>query len=137
MTSTAHTKPAALHTPEPWHYETDYSITTIFAPDPTGQNPCGTYVAEIDGQDVGRFATREQHEANGRRIVAAVNACRGISTEALQQGVVCELVEALDRLLDQIDTLKGESSCIDEDILKGEPYAAARAVIAKATGGAA
>jgi hypothetical protein len=135
MTHTAHTKPAAAHTPEPWHYEVDYSVTTIFAPDPTGQNPYGTYVAEIDGQDVGRFATREQHEANARRICAAVNACRGIPTRALEQGVVGGLREALGRLLDQIDTLKGESSCIDEDILKGEPYAAARAVIARAASG--
>jgi hypothetical protein len=93
MTDTDDTKPAAAHTPEPWHYEMDYSVTTIFAPDPAGQNPY--YVAEIDGQDVGRFATREQHEANARRLVAAVNACRGLSTEALEQGVVAELLEAL------------------------------------------
>ena len=84
------------HTPEPWHYEMEYSVTTIFAPDLFGQDPYAAYIAEIDGQDVGRFATAEQHVANARRIVAAVNACKGIPTEALEQGVVGELLAELD-----------------------------------------
>jgi hypothetical protein len=97
MTDTDDTKPTAAHTPEPWHYDKSWLVDYIIAHDPTGQEPYGIYVAEIaHGDDVvGRFATREQHEANGRRIVAAVNACQGISTEALQQGVVREGVVAL------------------------------------------
>lgn len=102
MTSTAHPKPAASHAPEPWHYEMDYSVTTIFAPDLTGHNPDGAYVAEIDGQDVGRFATREQHEANARRIVAAVNACQGIPTDALEQGVVAGMRAELKWLVEAV-----------------------------------
>jgi hypothetical protein len=37
-------------------------------------------------------------EANARRIVAAVNACEGIGTEALEAGVLREIREALERL---------------------------------------
>jgi hypothetical protein len=48
-----------------------------------------------------------------------------------------DLAEALTDLLDQIDSLTGESSCIDEDIKQGEEYRAARAAIAKAKGGLA
>jgi hypothetical protein len=83
------------HTPEPWHHQMEYRITTIFAPDHTGDEPHGTYIAEIDGQDVGRFTTSEQHEANARRICAAVNACEGIPTDALESGPVRELLKLI------------------------------------------
>lgn len=48
-----------------------------------------------------------------------------------------ELVEALTALLDQIDSLTAESSCIDEDIKQGDEYQRARMAITKAKGGAA
>jgi hypothetical protein len=47
-----------------------------------------------------------------------------------------DLAETLTDLLDQIDSLTGESSCIDEDIKQGEAYHAARAALAKAKGAA-
>lgn len=37
----------------------------------------------------------DEDQANAERIVACVNACAGISTEALEQGVVKELYEQL------------------------------------------
>ena len=36
---------------------------------------------------------------NARRIVACVNACAGIPTEELEQGVVQALIEALERIV--------------------------------------
>jgi hypothetical protein len=39
-------------------------------------------------------------EANARRIVAAVNACQGINTEALERGVIADLRHILGELLD-------------------------------------
>ena len=48
-----------------------------------------------------------------------------------------ELLDALTALISQIDSLHGESSCIDEDIQQGDEYRQAVAVIAKAKGGAA
>jgi hypothetical protein len=93
-------------------------------------------LAEIaHGDDVvGRFATREQHEANGRRIVAAVNACRGISTEALQQGVVRELLEVLDYVCATLKLRLLDEASNDE---VREASAMATAAKAKATGGKA
>ena len=124
MTHTDDTWQATAHTPEPWHYQMDYSIWTIAAPDPTGQNPYGAYIAEIDGQDVGRFATCEQHDANARRICAAVNACKGISTEAMEQGVVRQLMEALEDLYNWLTPDWQQSSLGDK----------ARTAIAKGAG---
>lgn len=42
-----------------------------------------------------------------------------------------ELLSALTDLVSHIDELKGESSCIDEDIMQGEAYATARALISR------
>lgn len=39
-------------------------------------------------------------EANARRLAAAWNACEGISTEALERGVVKELIELCQRIAD-------------------------------------
>jgi len=44
-------------------------------------------------------------EANARRIVAAVNACAGISTEALEWGVVSYQRKACKRALPWLATL--------------------------------
>jgi hypothetical protein len=61
--------------------------------------------------------------ANARRIVAAVNACEGISTEALEQGVVAEMLEALEDLFNWLTPDWQQSSLGDK----------ARAALAKAT----
>jgi hypothetical protein len=45
-----------------------------------------------------------------------------------------ELLEALRGLLAQIQTMKGESSCIDEDIMQGREYRDACDIVAKASG---
>jgi hypothetical protein len=95
MTNTRIVHQHTSHTPEPWRYEMDPSVSNILAPDPTGEFPNGIYVAEIDGEDVGRFATYEQHEANARRICAAVNACQGIPTAALESSLVKELLKPI------------------------------------------
>ena len=95
MTITNNTKPATTHTPEPW----DYDMGFIVAPDPAGQHP-DIYVAEIaHDDDEGRIAPSEQHEANARRIVASINACKGIGTEALERGVIADLRHVLGELL--------------------------------------
>jgi len=96
MTDTKHkTTPTAPHTPEPWDYDTGF----IVAPDPAGEHP-DIYIAEIaHSDDEGRIAPYKQHEANARRICAAVNACLGITTEALERGVVADLRHILPELV--------------------------------------
>lgn len=76
----------ANHTPEPW---------TVC---PAGDGENDSDVAEIhDG--FGRTATvygdEGQDVANAARIVACVNACVGIPTEALQRGALGEVTRAL------------------------------------------
>jgi hypothetical protein len=125
MTTTNHTKPATLHTPEPWEQDSN----DFFAV--TADND-GLLVAETEIHD----RTDEECSANARRIVAAVNACEGIATQALEQGVIAELLEALDYLLEQT---------VDMDLKYGiglsegeeDARTKALAVIAKAKGGAA
>jgi hypothetical protein len=136
MTCTKDTTQVISHTPEPWHYETQYRITTIFLSDPTGENPYGTYIAEIDGQDVGRFTTTEQHEANARRICAAVNACRGVPTEVLESGPIASLASAAPRLLEELSYFLEFAELNDdgEDDDFTHRISAARVAIAQATG---
>ena len=41
-------------------------------------------------------------DLDAHRIVAAVNACEGISTEVLEAGVVADLLAALEELLEEV-----------------------------------
>jgi hypothetical protein len=68
----------AQHTPEPWSY-IGHGTQTISS----GAN----YVASIARYNAD---TKEiwVNEADGKRIVAAVNACAGIPTEALEAGAI-------------------------------------------------
>ena len=70
-------------------------------------------------------AWEKETEANARRIVAAVNACEGLSTEALELGILTELRDALQAASDWIDkqTL----------VPRTDIQARLRAAIAKAT----
>ena len=66
-----------------------------------------TKAAEGPDKEAAREALHKwekETEANGRRIVAAVNACEGLSTEALELGIVRELRDALQAASDWIDT---------------------------------
>jgi hypothetical protein len=90
MTNTDDTKQATAHTPEPWYVQpSDY--------------PGGLLIKPIPGQVVAQCDQVPEMEANARRICAAVNACKGISTGALEQGVIQKLLADLEALIVQID----------------------------------
>src|SRR5690606_13994870 len=77
-----------------------------------------------------RYGPYEYFYLNAQRIVACVNACEGIPTEALEAGVVRELVEALEALVVGLEREIGEEKW-------GRDPAAlpmARAVLAKVWG---
>jgi hypothetical protein len=82
------------HTSEPWHVDTE--IWTI---EDGAHNPAA----------IASLAVRPERAANGRRIVAAINACCGVPTEALealQPGwwqPNAALLAAAEGLLDAID----------------------------------
>lgn len=85
------------HTPEPWVLDERQELSTNFySDDATGSiiGGCPSY----------QLAPRslEERQANARRIVACVNACRGLPTDELEQkGLVAavgtELLKADDR----------------------------------------
>lgn len=45
--------------------------------------------------DVAKLPVSPNRRGDGRRIVAAVNGCKGIPTEALETGVVADMLKAL------------------------------------------
>jgi len=85
---------ATAHTPEPWkHYPSrlvDSSLwkAQVQPPESEPCSPCAGY-----------GITKEESEANARRICAAVNACKGISTEALERGMIAKLRHLLGELV--------------------------------------
>lgn len=124
------------HTPEPWVIDEREDLSTNF------------YSDDVTGSVIGgcpeyKFATRPltERQANVRRIVARVNACRGLPTDELEQkGLVAavgtQLLEA-DQLRDE---LLAALEFILDDCSRMIPMCAeerARAAIAKAKGGAA
>jgi len=64
----------AEHSPEPWASVIEFDRVAI---------------RDQDGRKiVGEMYGRDEDEANARRAVACVNACRGIPTESLEGGIV-------------------------------------------------
>jgi len=64
------------HTKEPWEFGDIYSYGIGFI------YGAGIEVAETNGNSL------EEINANAKRIVACVNSCAGITTEALEAGVI-------------------------------------------------
>jgi hypothetical protein len=89
------------HTPEPWNCD---GRTTLYAtPDESGEMTMIEVNANVTeaGWDTVAFieAIWPAAHANARRICAAVNACQGISTEALERGIIADLRLVLGELL--------------------------------------
>ena len=83
------------HTPGPWRVVEKGqgwgdSWREIWAGNHAVVRADGYYSSKYDGYEFGVAIS----EPNARRIVACVNACDGIPTEALEAGVVRKLIEA-------------------------------------------
>jgi hypothetical protein len=116
MTDTDHIPPVLAHTPGPWHVHNHVHV----------HGAAGQRIASVKGE----FGDPAK-SANANRIVAAVNACQGIGTEALEQGVIGDLLEALERLV------YDASGNQDNPMIRVKTVATieqARVIIAKATG---
>jgi hypothetical protein len=86
------------HTPEPWVADMD----RIYSPDPK-DDTWTSVVAEALGPP-------EIHRPNARRIVACVNACKGISTEKLEEsppGTLMDIISQLYSVCDSWERLRG------------------------------
>ena len=89
MEPTQTTESTSAHTPEPWK-AFGTKIKYLF-----GSGLTET-IADVRG---GSFGEDDTAHANARRICAAVNACQGLSTEALERGVIADLRHVLGELL--------------------------------------
>ena len=112
------------HTPTPW---------TINKEANRGRSIDGGKHAEIATCWLCVGSTGKEMEANAARIVACVNACDGISNEALDAGVIAELVQALKIARGYVkDTSNGLDISEYTEMAK-EDLAEIDAAIAKAT----
>jgi hypothetical protein len=78
------------HAPEPW---TESGMAII-------QDASGAIVADCDSPDL----PAAMHRVNGCRIVAAVNACKGLSTPELERGILRDLFELANQVVLAKDT---------------------------------
>lgn len=86
-----------MHTKEPWRADGDAALSSE--------------------HQLIAIAFRTEAQANARRIVAAVNAATGISTEALESGAVAELISH------QYSSVKTLLGCIEHalsDIVRAQ-----------------
>lgn len=105
----------AAHTPEPWALADRRGAplpnVTIFAGNIAVASIEGVHMRDnhwsnwthetADAQDAVALA-------NGRRIVAAVNACEGISVKSLERGVVADLLTACEAAMEMLDDIGNE-----------------------------
>ena len=80
------------HTPEPWSHRGNQ--IEIWREHPETGTPQPQLIARV---------TERLDTGNAARIVAAVNACAGIPTAALEAGVIAEMREALEAYLGDRD----------------------------------
>lgn len=88
------------HTREPWEYDDGNIIQE-------GGGDYGYQIAIVDHPH--SDFTQEVISANGRRIVACVNACRGASTEVLERGAVNDWAVLMTELEAQLDAARAEA----------------------------
>ena len=123
MTKNADTRSAPASTPTPWRYVDEST---------PAETEMGLPNYAIESADGGfDIATLIGNEADARRICAAVNACGGITTEALEQNIIGEMINTCSELVEWVEAYAEEKG------LSWGPVHKARAIIAKATGRAA
>lgn len=133
------TAETTAHTPEPWKLDGFVIFNPASSLRKDAQDFLGGQLAVVGG--LGTKDTSEQL-ANARRLVAAVNACKGISTEALESTIIANLRHLLGELVtvasDLDAAIDGVTDQFDAERRKLMPVLrAAEAVLAKATGRAA
>lgn len=132
------------HTPEPWVV----SCGAIFRQGGSASIAATHGADAFDGRATNQIALHDRQCADARRIVACVNACRGLPTDELEQkglvtAVGTRLLEAdqlRDELLEELIITLGslKEICNERGVpCPGSTIRRAEATIAKAKGGAA
>lgn len=87
------------HTPEPWKTYIGHDAQFATTPYILHQTEAGTPDVAI-AQIIVSGGGFKSDTANARRIVACVNACAGLSTEALEAGALAVVVKAAGESID-------------------------------------
>lgn len=109
------------HTPDPWKVRRQYGKPLIIHPyeEDADGNPGEHIIGEVNDlrywDETAQGCGSKRPMDNGRRIVACVNACEGLSTEDLEDGVIEEVLtvlageddagQSLDRLLTRTEKI--------------------------------
>jgi hypothetical protein len=127
-----HAKPVAKHTPGPWVHGENGLIYGQCADDDSEAPFICDVIDDPAMQVLGLMSPVEQ--ANARRIVAAINGCDGIPTDALEQDVVQQVLEAVPALIGLVHRLLPQHSKFDSTLDNLPEVLGARAALAKAEG---
>lgn len=93
------------HTPEPWRVTGTGTIRYIDAPVGNGMLQEVASCMRVEYGDM---------EANARRIVACVNACKNIPTERLEMALPGQMKTSLDNLCAEIEKLESQRDMLLE-----------------------
>ncbi|HJT77875.1 MAG TPA: hypothetical protein VJ739_11800 [Gemmataceae bacterium] len=99
-------RPPAEHAPEPWHTEPLQADNGGSIAICNRQQGILAVIPPLNEDDVPDQTTAQRapgDEANARRIVAAVNACTGLPVQALEEGVVADMLAALREAQEEIE----------------------------------
>jgi hypothetical protein len=106
--------PVVAHTPEPWRVEEDEDGVFVAGPYGYRGNPDDFRVII---EDAAADPDDPEIMANARRIVACVNACAGIPTEALENDGINAVLAITDKLLAIIEAA-AENTYDNEELLQ-------------------
>lgn len=82
------------HTPEPWTLESGINHIKVWG---ERQKTGAVLIAEVRNESPKSSTFGMEQIANADRIVACVNACAGISTEALENGAIKAIIAAFEK----------------------------------------
>jgi hypothetical protein len=116
------------HSLEPWRQNPEWPEEVKDAEDLVCAE--GWPARDLDSPDFYRQQNRQN--ANARRIVAAVNACAGISTAALESGVVGELLSLVEDAFAEADCDGEEGLATVEGVTLNCPSCKAVALLKRA-----
>ena len=120
MTQGKHT-PGLLHRPP--HSRRSREPSNFNVASISGRSVCSTGGCSDNNPE-----TYDENKGNARRICAAWNACEGIPTEALEAGVVKDMLEALLECRAELEAYEADASG------EGDNDPKLNDIIAKATG---
>jgi hypothetical protein len=115
------------HTPTPWQTTDKFGPCNISAGH--GRSICSTGGYSSSGPNAENVHL--ENEANAARIIACVNACEGLSIEALESGVVGQAADTITELCEALRAVGVEADGMAMTMRRRKVFDAAAATLAK------